>query len=175
MIRSATTVFTLTVCALAGGGCVFSIGGGTTREIVYTQGPPPGPPGCTVDPKEYSVTIDEINAASTLQFDPSRRDALVAIAQRRGLADSSQEYLVCMTMERLEFEPSKRDVIQKLINNPEFSPRGKAAVLRNLNRFAFDPTRADLLREMQGKGDIEPAGRIRAAQAQAATRPVDAR
>jgi hypothetical protein len=135
---------------------VFSIGGGTTREIVYTNAPPPHPgrPPCSVAPEEYCVTIDEINAASTLQFEPSRKEMLAAIAGREGISDASQEYLVCMSLDKLQFEPSKKEVLETLVNNPDFSPRGKAALLRNLHRLDFEATRTALLREMQGKGDV---------------------
>lgn len=159
MIRAAITALVLGTLCAAGSGCVFSIGGGTTREIVYTDAPPPhrGRPPCSVDPREYSVTIDEINAASTLQFEPSRQEMLSAIAGRGGLTDASQEYLVCMSLDKLQFEPSKKQVLERLIHNPDFSPRGKAAILRNLHRLDFEPTRTDLLRQMQGKGDLARA------------------
>jgi hypothetical protein len=54
----------------------------------------------------------------------------------------------------LQFEPSKKEVLETLVNNPDFSPRGKAALLRNLHRLDFEATRTDLLRQMQGKGDV---------------------
>lgn len=159
-IAATLIVSALSLCALSSGGCVFSIGGGTTREIVYTNAPPPHiKPPCSVPAEEYCVSIDEINAASTLTFEPSRKEMLATIAGRPGLTDASQEYLVCMSLDKLQFEPSKKEVLERLINNPDFSPRGKAAILRNLHRLGFDPTRTDLMRQMQGKGDVAPIRR----------------
>ena len=169
------TVPTAVLCALSAGGCVFSIGGGTTREVIYTHAPPPHGPGrppCSVPAEEYCVTIDEINAAATREFEPSRKEMLAAIAGRQGLSDASQEYLVCMSLDKLQFEPSKKEVLERLVDNPDFSPRGKAALLRNLHRLDFDPTRTDLLRRMQGKGDAPPhRPREHAAHAEPATAP----
>ena len=137
---------------------MLSIGGGTTRTVTYVPQVPPHPPKspCTVDPSEYTVAIDEIDAAGRLDFEPSRVEMLKTIAERPGLTDAAQEHLVCTALCRLDFDPSKEQVLLALVHNPEFGPRAKGAVLRNLHRLSFDPTRTHLMREMQGRGDEEP-------------------
>ena len=114
-------------------------------------GPPHDP--CPVHSGEHSVTIDEIDAAGRLDFDPSRAQILESIAARRGLTPAEQEHLVCVTLHRLDFDPSRQTVLRRLIHNPDFSPLAKTAILRNIELIDFDPARADLLREMHGKGE----------------------
>jgi hypothetical protein len=108
---------------------------------------------CAVRPGEWSVAIDEIDAAGRLDFDPSRTQILRSVAARPGLTPAEQEHLVCVTLHRVDFDPSRQVVLRTLIQNPEFSPRAKAAILRNLELIDFDPARSQLLREMHGRGD----------------------
>jgi hypothetical protein len=156
MIRHYLPALLSGLLLLSGTGCVFSIGSGNCP-------PPVSPPAvaqsdpCAVDPREYTVTIDEIAAAARLDFDPSRAEILGAIAKRRGLTPAEQEYLACITLHRLSFDPAKSDVLRQLIDNPDFSYRAKGMILRHLNLLAFDPARADLMRAMQGKGEPPPA------------------
>ena len=160
MTRNAlAALIPLACCVVAGGGCVLSIGGGTTRTVTYVPHPPhPPKPSCPVDPADYTVVIDEIDAAGRLDFDPSRVEMLKSIAERPGLTDAAQAHLVCTALCRLDFDPSKEKVLLALVHNPEFRPRAKGAILRNLNRLSFEPTRTHLMREMQGRGDEEPDG-----------------
>jgi len=91
------------------------------------------------------VTIEEIDAAGKLSFEPSRRDAYMRIAKRPGLSDAAQEHLVNAVFDNLSFEPSKRDVLMALISNPCFSPAGRRAILSQLDRLSFEPTKTEIL------------------------------
>ena len=146
------TTFALLLCA---SGCVISIGSGNSP-------PPKCPPAaaavdvCAVDPREYTVTIDEINAAMQLSFDNMRADQLKKIASRRGLTPAEQEYVACNALNRIAFDNMKVDVLKVLIDNPDFSYRAKGKILRHLNAIAFDNMRLDVMHAMEGKGDQPP-------------------
>jgi hypothetical protein len=137
---------------------VISIGSGNAP-------PPKCPPAaaaagvdvCAVDPREYTVTIDEINAVMQLGFDNTRADQLKKIASRRGLTPAEQEYVACNALHRLGFDNMKVDVLKALIVNPDFSYRAKGKILRHLNAIAFDNMRLDVMHAMEGKGDQPPA------------------
>jgi hypothetical protein len=157
MLRSTLSACVSTIALLlCASGCVISIGSGNSP-------PPKCPPAaaavdvCAVDPREYTVTIDEINAAMQLGFDNLRADHLKQIASRRGLTPAEQEYVACNALHRLGFDNMKVDVLKVLINNPDFSYRAKGKILRHLNAIAFDNMRSDLLHAMEGKGDQPPA------------------
>jgi hypothetical protein len=145
----------LWLCGSAG--CVISIGSGNAP-------PPRCPPAgavasgdiCAVDPREYTVTIDEINAAMGLGFDNMRVEQLKKIAARRGLAPAEQEYVACNALHRLGFDNMKVDVLKVLIDNPDFSYRAKGKILRHLNAIAFDNMRLEVMQAMEGKGDQPP-------------------
>ena len=106
-------------------------------------------------PRTRSVTVDEIDAAGGLSFDPSRAEALERIASRPTLTPGEQAHLVCVTVHEVNFDPNREQVLMKLVENPAFSPRAKACILRNFDRFSFDAARVNLLRAMEGRG--EPA------------------
>lgn len=143
---------------LGGAGCIV-IGSGNSSS-------PKNPPGaaasagrgdvCAVDPREYTVTIDEINAAMGLSFDNMRADQLKKIAARRGLSPAEQEYVACNALHRIGFDNMKVEVLKVLIDNPDFSYRAKGKILRHLNAIAFDNMRIDVMRSMEGKGDMPP-------------------
>ncbi len=90
-------------------------------------------------------TIEEINAAGKLSFEPHRCDAFKRIAQRPGLSDAAQEHLVNAVFDNLSFEPFKRDVLMALISNPCFSPAGRQAILTQLDRLSFEPFKTEIL------------------------------
>ena len=104
-------------------------------------------------PRERSMTVDEIDAAGRLSFEPSRVEALERIASRPTLSPGEQAHLVCVTMNSMDFDPNREQVLTALIENPTFSPRAKASILRHFDRFTFDTARVDLLRAMEGRGD----------------------
>jgi hypothetical protein len=167
-LSACVTGLALWLCGSAG--CVISIGSGNAPP---PKCPPPASAAvdvCAVDPREYTVTIDEINAAMQLGFDNMRADQLKKIASRRGLTPAEQEYVACNALHRLGFDNMKLDVLKVLIDNPDFSYRAKGKILRHLNAIAFDNMRLDVLHAMEGKGD-QPA----AAPAPAPTSEKDAR
>ena len=123
--------------------------------LVAVTGCAPRQPDPCRGPYPYSVTHEEIDAASRLTFDSSKADALGRIAGRPGLAPHEQQHLVMAVVDGLAFEASRADVLRKLIGNPGFAPPAKACILRHLDRFAFDSTRADLLKAMDGRGDAD--------------------
>ena len=95
----------------------------------------------------------EIDAASRLSNQAARAEALKRIAQRQGLRPDSQARLVWAAYLHLSWDDAKVDVIRTLIDNPEFSPQAKEAVLDGLNRHvAFDPNRSVLLEAVSKKG-----------------------
>jgi len=91
------------------------------------------------------VTIEEIDAAGKLSFEPHKRDAYLRIAKRPGLHDEAQEHLVSAVFDNLSFEPWKRDVLMALISNPDFGPAGRRAILSQLDRLSFEPYKRDIL------------------------------
>jgi hypothetical protein len=158
MLRSTLSACVTGLALLVGGsGCVISIGSGNSPP---PKCPPPGAVAsvdvCAVDPREYTVTIDEINAAMGLGFDNMRVEQLRKIASRRGLTPAEQEYVACNALHRMSFDNMKVDVLKVLIDNPDFSYRAKGKILRHLNAIAFDNMRLDVMRAMEGKGDQPP-------------------
>ena len=152
---------------IGGAGCVISIGSGNNPP---SKCPPPAAVGakgdvCAVDPREYTVTIDEINAVMQLGFDNMRADELKKIASRRGLTPAEQEYIACNALHRLSFDHMKVDVLKALINNPDFCYRAKGQILRHLNAIAFDNMKTDVLHALEGKGDQPPLAPAPAAPA----------
>ena len=154
ILSACVTAFAL---LLSASGCVISIGSGNSPP---PKCPPPaavaGADVCAVDPREYTVTIDEINAAMQLGFDNMRVDQLKKIAARRGLTPAEQEYVACNALHRISFDNMKVDVLKVLIDNPDFSYRAKGKILRHLNAITFDNMRLDVLHAMEGKGDQPP-------------------
>jgi hypothetical protein len=146
----------LVLCLGVSGGCVISIG--SDNNPPPRSAPPavvatPGVDVCAADPREYTVTIDEINAVMQLGFDAMKVDHLKSIASRRGLTPAEQEYVACNALHRISFDAMKVDVLKTLIGNPDFSYRAKGKILRHLNAISFDAMRADVIRAMEGKGD----------------------
>ena len=141
---------------IGGAGCII-IGSGNSSGGKGSPGAPgavaAGVDVCAVDPREYTVTIDEINAAMQLAFDNMRVDQLKKIAARRGLTPAEQEYVACNALHRLGFDNMKVDVLKALIDNPDFSYRAKGKILRHLNAITFDNMRLDVLHAMEGKGE----------------------
>jgi hypothetical protein len=90
-------------------------------------------------------TIEEINAAGKLSFDPHRRDAYMRIAKRPDLHDEAQAHLVSAVFDNLSFEPMKRDVLLAIISNPNFGPAGRQAILSQLDRLFFEPNKTEIL------------------------------
>jgi hypothetical protein len=117
--------------------------------VAGCAGPQPDP--CAIGEWNRSTTIDEIDAAGRLDFDPSRAELLHSIAGRRGLIPVEQEHLVCVTLHRVQFDPARVDILRALIQNPDFAESTKSVILKNLDAVDFPPARADLIREMQGK------------------------
>lgn len=111
--------------------------------IVHEQKRHPRRPNVICVPDDG--TIEEINAAGKLSFEPSKMDAYERIARRPGLSDAAQEHLVNAVFDNLSFEPSKRDVLMALISNPCFSPAGRQAILTQLDRLSFEPTKSEIL------------------------------
>jgi hypothetical protein len=144
---------------IGGAGCIV-IGSGNSPAPKCPPGAvaasPPGVDVCAVDPREYTVTIDEVNAAMRLGFDNMRVDQLKKIAARRGLTPAEQEYVACNALHRLGFDNMKVDVLKVLIDNPDFSYRAKGKILRHLNAIAFDNMRLEVMQAMEGKGDQPP-------------------
>ena len=133
------------VLCLFGSGCFISIGSGNAPAP--PKCPSPGAVAvdvCAVDPREYTVTIDEINAAMQLSFDNMCADQLKKIAVRRGLTPAEQEYVACNALNRLGFDNMKVDVLKVLIDNPDFSYR----------RQGKDPAapQRDRVRQHAGRG-----------------------
>jgi hypothetical protein len=145
---------------MGGAGCII-IGSGNSSA---PKGPPGGPGAvaragvdvCAVDPREYTVTIDEVNAVMQLSFDAMKVDHLKKIAARPSLTPAEQEYVACNALHRISFDAMKVDVLMTLIDNPAFSYRAKGKILRHLNAISFDAMRADIIHAMEGKGD-QPA------------------
>jgi hypothetical protein len=95
----------------------------------------------------------EIDVASRLSMEASRAEALKRIAQRQGLRPDSQARLVWAAYLHLSWDDVKVAVIRTLIDNPEFSPQAKEAVLDGLNRHVrFDPNKSVLLEAVGKKG-----------------------
>ena len=158
MLRSTLSACVTGLALLVGAsGCVISIGSGNSPP---PKCPPPGAVAnvdvCAVDPREYTVTIDEINAAMGLAFDNMRVEQLKKIASRRGLMPAEQEYVACNALHRLGFDNMKVEVLKVLIDNPDFSYRAKGKILRHLNAIAFDNMRVEVMHAMEGKGDQPP-------------------
>jgi hypothetical protein len=124
------------------------------------SGPGPAPTECDGGPREWSLVTDEIDAAAALTFDDSRAEIYRAVAGRPGLTPGEQAHLVCTALRTLSFDSTREDVLLRLVENPEFAPRAKACILRNLNRFSFDDARVRLLHAMQGKGEPPPPPRL---------------
>jgi hypothetical protein len=160
MLRSTLSACVTGLALLVGAsGCVISIGSGNSPP---PKCPPPGAVAanvdvCAVDPREYTVTIDEINAAMGLSFDNMRVEQLKKIASRPGLMPAEQEYVACNALHRISFDNMKVEVLKVLIDNPDFSYRAKGKILRHLNAIAFDNMRVEVLQRMEGKGDQPPA------------------
>jgi hypothetical protein len=143
---------------IGGAGCIV-IGSGNSSTPKSPPGAVASRPGvdvCAVDPREYTITIDEINAAMQLGMDNMRADQLKKIASRRGLTPAEQEYVACNALNRLGFDNMKVEVLKVLIDNPDFSYRAKGKILRHLNAIAFDNMRLELMQAMEGKGDQPP-------------------
>lgn len=129
-------------------GCVVSIGGEgkSTRHEV----PKPPPPIVVVPANtDDAATIAEIDAIGKLNFDAGKVTALKNIAVRRPLAAPVQIHLVNTTLSCLSFDAGKVEVLKVLIENPEFSPGAKEAILRQMERLAFDGSRSAVLEAIQ--------------------------
>jgi hypothetical protein len=126
----------LVLVALWAQGCI-SIH--SEEETVPSRAPTRGP---------QDVTIREIDAVAKLSFENNRADSYKNIARRDALSDRAQAHLVAEVFKRLSFENHKVDVLMALIDNPCFSPAGKAAILDRLDRLSFENHRAAVLRAM---------------------------
>src|SRR4051812_1962038 len=117
MLRSTLSAcVSMVALCLCASGCFISIGSGNSPAP--PKCPAPGAVAvdvCAVDPREYTVTIDEINAAMQLSFDNMRADQLKKIAARRGLTPAEQEYVACNALNRIGFDNMKVDVLKVLI------------------------------------------------------------
>jgi hypothetical protein len=98
-------------------------------------------PATTAD----SATIEEINGASSLGFEDSRTEALLAIAQRPTLSPTVQVHLVSVVYRRLTFEESKVRVLKAVIANPAFCDATKQSIVTQMNRFAFEDSKRQVL------------------------------
>ncbi len=105
------------------------------------------------DEDQRTVTTDEIDAAGKLTFDQSRAEVLTSIAARKGLNPIEQQQLVCVAMNKLQFDDSIEHVLNTLIDNPDFSQYGKSKILQNITKLKFDDTRTKILKRMQGRGE----------------------
>ena len=137
--------------AVAVAGLAFALAGGCAAGAYYEDDAP-----CPLHPGERSVVTDEIDAAGRLTFDDAKVQALSSVARRPGLAPAEQEHLVCVTIGSVVFDDSRLRVLRTLIDNPDFGPRAKSAILHNLGAFPFDDSRTTLLRAMEGRGDAMP-------------------
>ncbi len=101
-------------------------------------------------PVEYPSTDDtiEIDAIGKLSFDADRHSAYKRIAAREGLCASSQAYLVEAAFKNLSFESAKVDVLLTLIENPNFSPATKNAILSQLERLSFESNKREIIEAM---------------------------
>ena len=144
MIRK--TMGTVTVAGL-----ILALAGGCGAGAYYEDDG-----HCPLHPGERSVVTDEIDAAGGLTFDDAKVQALSSVARRPGLTPAEQEHLVCVTIGSVVLDESRLRVLRTLIDNPDFGPRAKSAILHYLDAFPFDDSRTTLLRATEGRGDAPP-------------------
>lgn len=117
------------------------------------KSPPPPPPAPVivtsglVDSAD-AATLAEIDAASRLSFEPSKKESLAAVAQRPGLSPAAQVHLVNAAYRSLSFEPSKVEVLSAVIANPSFCDPARQAIVTQLHRLSFEPHKQDILRRL---------------------------
>ena len=135
-----------------GTGCVVSVGGDGSRgaqDRPRHEVPKPAPmPPPAVTPEDAGV-IAEIDAVSKLGFEASRLEVLTRVAQRAGLSPGCQVHLVNTGLRWLEFEASRVNLLQAVIQNPAFAPAGKEAILRQLEYLQFEASRQQVVRSVQ--------------------------
>ncbi len=112
--------------------------------------PPPAPVVLPVAPADAAdaATMSEIDAAARLSFDPAKKEALTAVAQRPGLSPAAQIHLVNVTYRSLDFDPHKLEVLSALIANPSFGDTTRQAIVTQLNRLSFDGHKQEILRRL---------------------------
>jgi hypothetical protein len=114
-----------------------------------------GTPGCAhhcgLEDDQRSVTTDEIDAGGGLHFESSRVEILQSIAGRRHLTPIEQQHLVCVTMNRLQFDDSREQVLNTLIDNPDFSQYAKSEILQNVSKLKFDSVRTQVMKRMENR------------------------
>ena len=103
---------------------------------------PERPPVCL----PADETIAEIDAVGKLSFDQNRQEGYKRIAEREGLSEGAQVYLVEAILDKLSFDNAKEDLLLTLINNPSFSSAGKQAILEGLDKLAFENTKQKILK-----------------------------
>lgn len=136
-----SVIATLT-CLLMLSGCLVIVKEEKTEPV-----PAPIPTDCPY----AGETITAIDAVATMSFDSDKRRAYTAIARRKHLCDAPQVHLVGAVFKHLSFENSREAVLMTLINNPEFSPAGEQAVLRNIDKLSFDSTRSRIIKAINGR------------------------
>lgn len=127
-------------------GCINLSFGGRS----HPPAPPPPPVIVPVAPANAAdaATVAEIDAAARLSFDPAKKEALTAVAQRPGLSPTAQVHLVNVAYRALDFDPLKVEVLSALIANPSFSDQARQAIVTQLNRLSFDGHKQEVLRRL---------------------------
>lgn len=106
---------------------------------------------CGLEDDQRSVTTDEIDAGGAMNFDSSRVEVLQSIAARRHLTPIEQQHLVCVAVNRLQFDDSREQVLNTLIDNPDFSQYAKSEILQNINKLKFDSSRTQVIKRMENR------------------------
>ena len=119
-------------------GCVVSIGSGT-----HTRSSPPPPVVVTDSPE--AATIAEIDAASKLNLDSSRLQALTQIAERPSLGQAAQVHLVNVAFRNLNFDSSKVLLLSKVITRQDFGDATRHAIVSQLDQLSFESSKQTVL------------------------------
>jgi hypothetical protein len=106
------------------------------------------------DAQEDSATIAEIDAASKLKFDSTRVGAMSAIAQRSDLTPAAQVHLVEAALRCLDFENSKVNILQTLIDNRAFCRAAKESILVQLDKLSFENNRKAIFEAINHRGSL---------------------
>lgn len=156
MNQNLNRVLTLILIAasLAFCGCIVSVGG--SRHPVPPPEPPPSMAPVVITNVADVATIAEIDAASRLDIEHNRANALTQLAERPVLSQPVQLHLINVTYRRLTLDNNKTQVLAKLIARPDFSDETRHAIVSQLRILSLDHNRRFLLQQINERLTSKP-------------------
>lgn len=102
-------------------------------------------------PESDAAVVSEIRAASRLNYESSRLEALNGLATRPGLSPTAQVHLASAILGSLTYESSRVEAATRLINNPATTDEALRFITDHLQAFTFESSRVSVLAAIQAR------------------------